>query len=422
MNIIRKQILLCTAGTLLEWYDFALFANMTIILSQIFFPKSNHTAALLSTFVVFASGYIARPLGALFFGHYGDVSSRKSALLKTILIMTASTSCIGLIPTNIETSMYLLVVLRLLQGFSTSGEYGGGITMLYEQDSKRKGVISSFGLFSAIMGIFLGTVVVGIVTQIIGQDNMIQWGWRIPFLLAAPFGILGFIIRKSLIESSEFVTSKDLNKNFPAIELLKKYKKNLLSLILIYALGNVCFYINFIYLGNQSVLLKQIDSTTSTFISALVTLGYAASILLFAYLSDFFEKRKMMIIASCLLFAFSYPLFNLILFGNVPLQVIGQLTISLLLGMVVGPLASISAESFKTNVRYSGIGLSLNFAASIFGGTTPLVCAWLTQFTGVLTTPALYLSASAAISVVAILFLRNNEASNADYREIVNSV
>jgi MHS family proline/betaine transporter-like MFS transporter len=421
MKNIKKQIMLCTAGTILEWYDFAIFANMTVLISQIFFSNLSKNSALFLTFSVFAIGYLARPFGAIFFGYFGDKISRKSTLISTILIMTASTTMIGMIPTGTTISIFLLVMFRLLQGFAASGEYGGGITVLYEQGTSKKGMVSSFGLSAAIMGIFLGASVVSFTTYIIGKGNMLEWGWRIPFLLGGPLGLFGYFIRRSLIEPPEFIAAKNKGVGVPVFEIFKGYKKNFLMLLMIYALGNICFYINFIYLSGEAATLNHV-SEFSSYINGVITLGYAGSILLFAFLSDYINKFNLMICGALLLVLCSWPLFHLALFCGITAQVVSQLVFSLLLGVIVGPLASISADIFSANVRYSGIGLSLNLAASIFGGTTPLVCMWLSKMTNNPMTPAIYLVASAIICIIAINQLKKHNEFSVDYREIVNSV
>jgi len=422
---LKKQIFLCTLGTALEWYDFSLFASMTAIFSQLFFPEVNASSAILFTFSVFAAGYITRPFGAIYFGHLGDRIGRKSSLLISILLMAVSTTIIGMLPVSTSFSMYLLVLCRLLQGFATSGEYGGGITMLYEQPTKRKGFISSFGLFSAILGISLGTAIVTITTKVLGNQNMLAWGWRIPFLLGAPLGILGFMLRKSLLESGEFLNAKANNTvcAIPIYRLFQEYKKELFALTAMYTLSNIAFYINFIYLGNQASLDNHMDTSTSLCISLFVTLIYACSILTFALLSDYVGRLKIMAISCVLLITLAVPLFNIILSGNVNLQLMGQVTISILLGMFVGPLAAVTAECFSINVRYSGIGIPLNLAASIFGGTTPLICAWLARLAGRQTMPAYYLMAASIIAMAAVYSLsRGTRQRSMRYLKIVNSV
>lgn len=256
MKLLTKQVALCAFGTLLEWYDFSLFAALTPIISEIFFPHNSHLTAMMMTFVVFASGFIMRPIGALFFGHLGDKIGRKSTLLITILIMTASTSAIGLIPVDFYLSTWLLVIFRLIQGFAASGEYPGGITLLAEQPGiSKKGFIASCGIFAAPAGIFMGTLVCVISSSLIDHEHMLHWGWRLPFLLGAPLGLIGFLIRKTLLESEAFELARKekILTAIPALKLIQSYRREFIMLCCLYILSNVSFYINFISLSNYSI-------------------------------------------------------------------------------------------------------------------------------------------------------------------------
>lgn len=172
---MRKQITLCTIGTIFEWYEFSLFACLAPILSQIFFQQNN-TTALMATFTIFASGYLMRPLGAIFFGQLGDRLGRKYTLVITIFAMTFATTAIGLIPTGSTLATALLVIFRLIQGFATSGEYPGGLTLLAEQNASKKSFIASFAIFGTGAGCFSGALMYFILLKIVGQETMLAWG------------------------------------------------------------------------------------------------------------------------------------------------------------------------------------------------------------------------------------------------------
>lgn len=410
MKSITKQIALCTFGTLFEWYDFSLFATLAPVISGIFFPHSSHFAAMMSIFVVFASGFIMRPVGAIFFGHLGDKVGRKSTLLITIFIMTFSTSAIGLIPTNFKFSALLLVIFRLTQGFAASGEYPGGITLVSEQsNAERKGFIASFGLFAAPAGIFSGTLVCIFFTKVLGQNNMVEWGWRIPFLIGTPLGLIGYFIRKTLLESEAFQTAKQEKRliQVPVFHLVNKYFKRFIALFCLYVFSSVSFYMNFIYLSTYSVNVHKLSISNAMYLNSVTTFIYALSIPFFGFFSDYLGRRRLLMFGSCLItICFMYPLFMIILNGDINTQIMVQSLVSIIIGMFVGPLAILSADFFPTEVRYTGISMSLNISAAIFGGTAPLICAWLTNVTNNEIAPAYYFMFSSVLALIAIILVK----------------
>jgi len=407
MSSIKKQVTLCTIGTVLEWYDFCLFSCLAPILSQIFFRQNNHFTALMYTFAIFASGYLMRPLGAVFFGYLGDKLARKSTLLLTIFTMTIATTMIGLIPTGASYSTVILVICRLIQGFSTSGEYPGGLTLLAEQNyQKRKTFIASFSIFGTGLGVFAGASIYFLLLQLLGNDKMQDWGWRIPFLLGGPLGILGYLLRKNIFESAEFHRLKQqglISKN-PISNLFKWEWRSLIAMLSISILTNALIYLNFMYCGNYLLSINKLNTNQVVYLNLLVTFVYSVSILFFGFLSDLINKR-MILFSGCFLVAvLMYPLFWVILYGNVFEQFGAQIIISLLLGMILGPFSAILPEQFPAAVRYSGLSVTLNFAAAFFESSTPLVCGWLTHSTNNTLSPAWYICVLAFLSIGGAIF------------------
>lgn len=409
MISVKKQVALCTLGTVFEWYEFTVFASLTPFLSVLFFPSSNHFAAIMSTLAVFASGFITRPIGALIFGHLGDTIGRKYTLLATIFLMALATFCIGLIPVGASFSTIALVICRLVQGLATSGEYPGGIALLAEQRSKKhKGFIASFAIFGTGAGCLAGAIVFAITLKCLGHDQMLAWGWRLPFLLAGPLGIIGILIRRSVMESQEFIDSKAQGKlsTKPIIILFKQYKKNLAAALGISIFTNAIIYINLLYLSSYSLSIHRINTAQSANIYLLVTFAYTASILIFGFLSDYIGKKKIIATAFVLTLLLTYPLFHLTFTGSITMQFITQGIFSLIVGMVLGPFASVAAGSFPTAVRFTGMSLALNIAASFFGGTAPLFCGWLTSVFQTPIAPAFYIIVLTAIGLMAVIKIK----------------
>ncbi len=406
MQKTTSQVILCTIGTILEWYDFSLFAALSPYLSAVFFPHTDRITAVMSVFVVFASGFIMRPIGAVFFGYFGDRKGRKSTILLTIILMMVATAGIGFIPAGTTLASIVLVILRLLQGFGASGEQAGGSTLLTEQgSSKHKTFITSFGIFASITGLFSGTLICVITSKILGHDAMLAWGWRLPFMLSIPFGLAGYWVRKSLLESQEFIKEKLTNNlsHFPLAELLRKYKKNLIIIMSFFILTNICFYINYMYFESYALQHHKINETQAMYLSSAATLMYAASVVFFAHIADRVGRIWMLGIGSFLLATLTYPLFMCIINGDFVAQLSGQLCFAGIIGIFSGSVIATAGEYFPIHVRYTGIGVAVNIAASVFGGTAPLVCAYLIKATANPISPALYIMICAVIVCVIVL-------------------
>ncbi len=418
MISLKKQVALCTVGTVFEWYEFSIFVSLTPIISSLFFQKSSHFAAMLSTFAIFASGYIMRPLGGLFFGHLGDILGRKYTLLLTIFLMTSATVCIGLIPIGTAFSTYILICCRLIQGFATSGEYPNGLTLLAEQQNlKSSGFITSFGIFGTGAGCFCGALAYAIALHFLGYETMLQGGWRILFLLSAPLGVLGFLLRKRIYESNEYITikKKNLIPRSPLIKLFKNHSKTLIRMLGVSIFLNILVYFNFLYLGNYTLSIHKINTSNVASLYLLTTGIYATSVLCFGFLSDYFNKKWMLLSGCILVISFIYPLFEMTITNSLEMQFFAQGLLSLLMGIMLGPFASILANAFPAEVRCSGLSVILNFSASLFGSTAPLVCSALTKTFNTPFAPLFYIIGMGIIalsSVISIWYFQKNSIPN----------
>ncbi len=406
MNSLKKQVTLCTIGSVFEWYEFMVFALLTPIISTLFFPHTNHFAAMMSTFAIFASGYIMRPIGALFFGHLGDTLGRKYTLMITLFLMTGSTFAMGCIPVGSTFSALILLLCRLAQGFSASGEYPAALTLLAEQSSqKRKGFVTSIAVFGTGLGCFLGAVLCAIIFKSVGHQAMLNGGWRIPFLLAVPFGIVSYLLRKNIFESNEFkkILSKNKILKSPIKTLITQHSKNLMTMLTISILANVIIYINLIYISNYAMSIHKINAIQNSHLYLIATFVYTASILFFGFISDYVNKKLFLMVACAIILIFTYPVLRLAFDSTVDMQFLAQGILSLFSGMILGAFPAILSDSFPTSVRYTGLSVTLNFAGSLFGGTAPFICGWLTQYFNSTQASAYYIILLAIIAFIAII-------------------
>jgi len=402
-------------GTILEWYDFSLLGSMAPIIAQLFFPSKVPTLSLLATFSVFASGFIARPLGGVLFGHLGDRKGRKYALSLTIILMALPTTLMGLLPTYQNIGMLapiILIVLRLVQGAASSGEYPGAICFLTEiAPANKRGLWGSISMFGVGGGILLGSVFSYILTTCLSNDALYSWGWRIPFIVGLPLGIIGFYLRYRVTESKIFaeVHEKQVVHKMPFKQVLQFNFLNLNRIILLFSLGTTTFYMSFVYIISYFVSTHRLTLSNAFLFNILSSVCMLFFIPIFGYLSDKWNRKIIMLIGAFCLCIFSYPIFKLFLSNDLHQLLLGQLLLAFLIAMFVGPVAATSAEIFSTATRYSGVAVALNVGASIFGGTSPLIATYLVHISGKEIMPCIYPMLVAFLAFFAVLTLKNNQ-------------
>jgi len=413
---LRRAAVASFMGNLVEWFDYAAYGYLATVIALTFFPQIDAATGLLATFAVFALSFIVRPIGGLGWGHFGDKSGRRSALSWSILIMTVSTFCIGILPGYNHIGLWapaLLLLIRLVQGFSASGEYAGASAFLaeYAPDGKR-GFYTSIVPASTAAGLLFGAVFVAAMHSLMSVENLHDWGWRLPFLLAAPFGLVGRYIRMSLQDSPKFLEmeqrleAKECATHAPIRELLTVHRRAVMIGIGVTCLNAVAFYLLLSYMPTYLSTEMGMDESDS-FIASTVSLAtYIGLIFLMGKLSDRFGRKTMLVSASVLFLLLTFPLFGML--GNPSLVVILMIQIAFgaILAMNDGTLPCFLAEIFPTRVRFSGFAFSFNLANALFGGTAPFIATWLIQLTGNKMAPAWYLLAAAGVALVAMLASR----------------
>jgi MFS transporter, MHS family, proline/betaine transporter len=407
-GMLRRAMLGASVGNCVEWFDFAVYGYLAATLGAVFFPSEDPTISLLSSFAVFGVAFFMRPLGGFFFGPLGDRIGRQRTLAAVIILMSASTFVIAFLPGYAAIGIWapiLLVAARLLQGFSVGGEFGGASAFLAEYSpDERRGYLVSWIEFSAVGGFLLGSASVLLLTATIGEDALGSWGWRIPFLLAGPLGLIGLYIRLRVEDTPEFRALERSGEvsGSPFRETITQNWRPILQVIGLVIIQNAGFYIVLTYMPTYFSEQLGFSSTASSLSSVFTLLVAMALIPPLGALSDR-VGRKPLLAASCVGFALlSYPLFLLMNQGNLVGAVLSHVALGALLAVFLSTTIAALAELFPTRVRYGGFSIGYNISVAIFGGAAPFFATYLISLTGNPLSPAFYLIAAAIASLITV--------------------
>jgi MHS family proline/betaine transporter-like MFS transporter len=398
----RKQIA-GAIGSVLEWYDFAVFGFLAPIMSPLFFPDTDPIVGLIQTYGVFAAGYLMRPLGGVLFGYVADRIGRTQALKWSIAVMAVPTVLIGLLPTYEQWGVVAtgsLILLRLIQGVSVGGELIASITFLVESaPPKRRALYGSWAIFGGIGGILLGSAVVSITEALVAPEQMATVGWRIPFLLGVVIFLVGRWLRTSLSAESVVAQATD---TLPVVRVLRQHLGSVLHLFAAMLIYSTSFYILFVWMPTyQTRMLPNpvdhaMDVNTITMLVLLLLVPVAGA------LGDRFGYRRIIVSGVALTGILAYPLFLWIDTGTFVAALSAGLIFAITVSWVQGPMPAVLAETFPKDIRNTGIGVAYNLVLGLMGGTAPMVCTWLIASTGNDAAPAYYLMVLAVISLIAL--------------------
>jgi MFS family permease len=435
-NNIWTVIGASSAGTMIEWYDFYIFGSLATIISHNYFPKGNDVVSLLLTLATFATGFVVRPFGAIFFGRIGDLVGRKYTFLVTLLIMGGATALIGLLPTYESIGIaapILLLILRLLQGLALGGEYGGAATYVAEHSpDNRRGFFTSFIQTTATLGLFISLGVILATRFTVGEDAFKEWGWRIPFLLSTVLVVFSYFIRAKLHESPVFQELKASGKASTSPlrdSFMNPENRKLVILSLIGAtMGQgVIWYTGQFYALYYLQTVLKVNFVTANYIVAGGLLLGTPFFILFGALSDKIGRKKIMM-AGCLIAALSYiPIYKAMAIAAgynaenpaMPLSEPNMLVLVLLIfiqvlfvTMVYGPIAAFLVELFPTKIRYTSMSLPYHIGNGVFGGMVPLIGTYFVDKTGDMYAGLYYPIAIALITfVVGSIFIKENKST-----------
>ena len=394
---IWKVIGASSAGTLIEWYDFYIFGSLATIIAAQFFPKGNDTVSLLLTLATFATGFVVRPFGALVFGRVGDVVGRKYAFLVTLIIMGASTTLIGVLPTYEQVGILapiLLLILRLLQGLAMGGEYGGAATYVAEHSSDdRRGYYTSFIQTTATLGLFVSLGVILATRLGLGEDTFKLWGWRVPFILSVVLVLFSYFLRRKMAESPLFEKMKasgKASKNPLRDSFLVPENRKLVILALLGATmgqGVVWYTGQFYALYFLQTVLK-VEFVTANIVVAIALLLATPFFVVFGHLSDKIGRKKIMLSGMLIAAISYYPIYSAMaavsgwnpanptaaaVDPNIPALIALVFIQVIFVTMVYGPIAAFLVELFPTRIRYTSMSLPYHVGNGVFGGLVPLI-------------------------------------------------
>lgn len=411
-SLLRRAVGAAAIGNCTEWYDFGVYAYVAAYVGHQFFPGPWETV---SAFGVFAISFLFRPLGSLFFGPLGDRIGRQKVLAVTILLMSGSTFVIGLLPTYGTIGIFapmLLLLCRLLQGFSTGGEYGGAATYIAEYAPDRKrGFWGSWLEFGTLVGFGLGALVPTILILTLDSTSMETWGWRIPFLIAGPLGGVGLYLRSKLEDTPAFKQLENTHQvaKSPLRDLVREWWRQLLILMGIVILINVANYTILTYMETYlSDTLNVPDGQEhQVLVPLLLTVAFMMCIITpIGALSDRVGRKPLFISAAICFLVLPLPAFWLIGQGTVLTTILGLALLAVGHVQLIGPLAATLPAMFPTKVRYAAFSVGYNISTAVFGGTAPLVNDAVVTNTGNSYFPAFYLMGAALIALVPILLMK----------------
>jgi len=416
---LRKTVLAGAVGNVLEWYDFALFGYFAPVLSLLFFPSSDSSLSLIATFSVFAVGFLARPLGALLFGYWGDTRGRREALAWSILLMALPTCLVGMLPTYAQIGLaapLALTALRFLQGLSVGGEFTGSVTFLVEHASPtERGYIGSWAGFSAQIGALLGSGIGTVAAASLTHEALQEWGWRIPFLSGSLIALVGWYLRRRIPESPAFERLQQTGavSSSPARELLLWHRAPLLQVIGLVLLHGVAFYMFYVFLPTYLTRVTDLPMGTTLTINTVCMALLAVLIPVMGKLSDRVGHRWILAGGAAGLALGTVPFFLWLSSGQIALIVAAQTLITVFVAAYMGPFFAIVATLFPVSRRYTGLSLSYNIAAALFGGTAPLLATILIERSGNVLAPGWYVSLCAILSLIALSTIRDDSTGTA---------
>ncbi|MEJ5111797.1 MULTISPECIES: MFS transporter [Erwinia] len=408
----KKMLIAGSVGNFIEWYEFAVYGFLATVIAGNFFHLEGESdlTSLILTYAAFALAFFCRPIGAMIFGRIGDRIGRKPTLIAVLLLMTLATFLIGLMPTYATVGVaapLLLTLLRMLQGLFAGGEFGGAVALMTEfAPAGKRGRYGAWQSFTVALGLLAGAGLVALLSALLTPEQLKGWGWRIPFLLALPMGLVALWLRSQLEEPPTFAKAQKLEPA-PLSSVVKAIVLGIGRMMGWSAAG----YTFLVVMPSWLQTALHASFQQALLATVLGNVGFALTILPAGRLSDRYGRRSIMLLAMLVVVLFSYPLLALLQQPDAALWLKGLavLIAGAVVGMIAGPGPAMLAEMFPTRIRYTGLGLAYSLSNAVFSGCAGLIITGLIKQTGNIYIPAWYVMITGAISALALLTLNRDD-------------
>jgi metabolite-proton symporter len=415
---VRRVALASLVGTTVEWYDFFIYASAAgLVFSQLFFTALDPATALLASFATIGVSFVARPLGGVIAGHLGDRIGRKRMLVATLLIMGLATVGVGLLPTYASIGVaapILLLVLRLLQGLSAGGEWGGAALMAVEHAPPgRRGFFGTYPQVGVPIGLILANLVFLVVSTSTTKEQFLSWGWRIPFLLSVVLIGVGLFVRARVDESPVFakLRAQRARRSAPMLTVLRNQPRALLVAIGLFIADNMIGYLLIAFVTSYGTRVLGLPSSTMLAVGIVSAVVWGVAIVWSGAWSDRVGRRRVYLVGTIALLVWSFPFFLLLDTASLPLMLLAVAVLGVGLGLTYGPQAAAYAELFPVDVRYSGASFAYAIGAVLGGGFAPLIAQALIGATGTSLSVSVYMVVVCLITLAAVLAMREGTAA-----------
>jgi metabolite-proton symporter len=409
---LRRVALASAVGTTIEWYDYFIYSTAAaLVFGSQFFSPLNPASATLAAFATLGAGFLARPVGGILWGHFGDRIGRKAMLVASLVLMGVATVGVGLLPTYDQIGVLapiLLLVLRLLQGLSAGGEWGGAALMAVEHaPAGARGRFGSYSQIGVPAGLILAQLVF-VLVDLLDDEQFNSWGWRLPFLFSIVLVGVGLFIRLRIEESPVFVALKDqqVRARLPMIDVLRERPRELVTASVSFIANTAIGYVFLAYLLSYGTSVLRVSRTTMLVVVIVGSVSWLISIMVSAQWSDRVGRKPVYLVGSVLLVVWPVPFFLLIDTRSTALMIVAVVVLTIGLGASYGPQSALFSEMFEPRYRYSGASFSYAVGAVLGGGFAPLVATALQSSTGTSLSVSAYMVLTALISLAAVIAIR----------------